>query len=210
MSRSQITASQMGLTTCHHCGQVCTAPPSNSAARCPRCGTALHGRKLDALTRTWAYTLAAAVLYIPANLLPIMTTTSLFGREKSTILSGIVYFWTSGSIGIASLIFLVSIVVPLAKLASLVILALAAQGWFGRRPRNLTVLYRIVEFVGRWSMLDIFVVALMVGLVQFHGLAIIEAGPGAAAFGTVVVLTMLAARSFDSRLIWDRYDDNHG
>ncbi len=143
----------------------------------------------------------AAILYLPANLLPMMETTSLLGRESDTIMSGIVYFWTSGSPDLAALIFLVSIFVPMAKLLCLAALAVAARRGRRRGLRQSAQLFRIVEIVGRWSMLDIFVVALMVGMVRFHGLAVIEAGP--AAFGAVVVLTILAARSFDPRLIWD-------
>lgn len=194
---------------CHVCGLVCDDAPAH--ARCPRCGAPLHRRKTDSLARTWAFLIAAAILYLPANLLPMMETTSLLGRESDTIMSGIVYFWTSGSPDLAALIFLVSIFVPMAKLLCLAALAVAAKRGRRRGLRQSAQLFRIVEIVGRWSMLDIFVVALMVGMVRFHGLAVIEAGPAAAAFGAVVVLTILAARSFDPRLIWDasETDDDH-
>jgi paraquat-inducible protein A len=191
---------------CHVCGLVCDT--GSLHARCPRCGAALHRRKADSLTRTWALLAAAAILYLPANLLPMMETSSLFGQESDTIMSGIVYFWTSGSQDLAVLIFFVSIFVPLAKLFCLAALAVAARRGRRRGLKQSAQLFRIVEFVGRWSMLDIFVVALMVGMVRFRGLAVIEAGPGAAAFGAVVVLTILAARSFDPRLIWDASEND--
>jgi paraquat-inducible protein A len=149
---------------------------------------------------------AAAILYVPANLLPVMETSSMFGASKDTILSGIVYFWTSGSQGLAALIFCVSILVPMLKMGVLAALVWSVSRRSRRQPRQRTALFRIVELIGRWSMLDVFVVALMVGLVRFRSLAVIEAGPGAAAFGAVVVLTMLASRSFDPRLIWDHVE----
>lgn len=209
MKTPVVTAARLGLVGCPHCRLVSRRGPSGKAVCCPRCGGPLLTRKSDSLSRTWALLIAAALLYIPANLLPIMETSSLFGAEKDTILSGIVYFWTSGSQGLAALIFLVSIVVPMLKLGTLSFLAISihrrSSGGLHQRGK----LFRLVEVVGRWSMLDVFVVALMVGLVQFGSLAAIEAGPGAAAFGTVVVLTMLAARSFDPRLMWDRTEDAH-
>jgi paraquat-inducible protein A len=202
-----LSAQEAGLVGCHHCGLVCHHAAAKS--RCPRCGGALHLRKPDSLSRSCAFLAAAAILYIPANLLPVMETSSMFGAEKDTILSGIVYFWTSGSQGLAVLIFCVSILVPMLKLGTLSTLAWSVHRGSPHRRRQRTVMFRIIELVGRWSMLDVFVVALMVGLVHFRGLAVIEAGPGAAAFGAVVVLTMLAARSFDPRLIWDRPEEFH-
>ncbi len=166
----------------------------------------LASRKTDSLSRSFAFLLAAALLYVPANVLPVMETSSLFGAEKDTILSGIVYFWTSGSQGLAVLIFFVSILVPMLKLGTIATLTWTVYRRSRHHPRQRTLLFRAIELIGRWSMLDVFVVALMVGLVHFRGFAVIEAGPGAAAFGAVVVLTMLAARSFDSRLIWDRLE----
>jgi paraquat-inducible protein A len=168
----------------------------------------LHRRLPDSIGRTWALLLGAAILYIPANLLPVMYTHSLFGKEDDTIISGVVYFWTSGSPALAAIIFIASIVVPVLKLAALSLLALTAQRRSRWRPLQRTTLYRIVEFVGRWSMLDIFVITLTVALVRFQSLAVITAGPGAMAFCAVVVLTMLASMQFDPRLIWDPIDSN--
>ena len=201
---SIVSASQAGVIGCRSCGLACRHATNSAAVlRCPRCGSRLRPRKADSLSRSWALLLAAALLYIPANLLPVMETSSLFGSERDTILNGIVFFWTSGSQGLAALIFTVSILVPLLKLGTLSFLAVSIHRRSARGLHKRARLFRIVEFVGRWSMLDVFVVALMVGLVHFRGLATIEAGPGAAAFGAVVVLTMLAARTFDVRLIWD-------
>ena len=182
---------------------VSRAPPPGCDAHCSRCGAALHTRKPASLARTWAFLLAAAILYVPANILPIMDTSSLFGTERNTILSGVAFLWTSGSWVLATLVFFASIVVPLAKMLSLTLLAASVQMRAAWHPRTRTRLYRVIEFAGRWSMLDIYVVTILVALVQISTLASIRAGPGAAAFGAVVVLTMFAAASFDPRLIWD-------
>jgi len=195
-----IDARSSGYVGCGHCGLVL---PLGSQDHCPRCGGALQSRKTDSLSRSAAYLLASAVMIVPANLLPIMKSSSLMGEKEDTILSGILFFWNSGSPGLAALIFFVSILIPLAKLGSMTVLLWSVHHGKHHYRQHRAHLFRLVELVGRWSMLDIFVVALMVGLVHFQGLAIIEAGPGAAAFGAVVVLTMLAAHSFDARLIWD-------
>lgn len=187
---------------CHACGLV-AADRGARHQHCARCGKTLHHRRPDSIGRTWALLLAAAILYIPANLLPVMYTHSLFGTEDDTIISGVVFFWTSGSPGLAAIIFIASIVVPMLKLAALSLLAFTSQRRSRWRPYQRTVLYRMVEFVGRWSMLDIFVITLTVALVRFSSLAVITAGPGALAFCAVVVLTMLASMQFDPRLIWD-------
>lgn len=196
-----VTAADHGLMACGHCGtlQALAVQPR----RCPHCGGMVHPRQAASLSRTWALLVAAIILYIPANLLPIMQTRSLFGSSGDTILSGVAYFWHSGSPGLAVLIFSVSILVPMLKMGILAMLALTVQFGWPLDRRHCIHLYHIIEFVGRWSMLDVFVVALMVGLVRFRSLAVIEAGPGAIAFGAVVALTMLATHSFDPRLIWD-------
>ena len=193
--------------SCHVCGLV-SADSGGPHQDCPRCHARLHHRHPDSLGRTWALLIAAAILYIPANLLPVMYTHSLFGKEDDTIISGILYFWDSGSPALAVIIFIASILVPLLKLAALSLLAWTAQRRSRWRPLQRTVLYRLVEFVGRWSMLDIFVITLTVALVRFQSLATITAGPGALAFCAVVVLTMLASMQFDPRLIWDPVPPN--
>lgn len=143
------------------------------------------------------------MLFIPANVLPITITSSIFGVQADTIMSGVAYFWHEGAYDLAIVIFTASIFVPLAKLLSLTILTWSAQKRSTWDPMQRTRLYRMVEFVGKWSMLDVFVVAMLARLVQFSSLASIEVGPGAIAFSAVVVITMFAAMSFDPRLLWD-------
>ncbi|KAA0997465.1 paraquat-inducible protein A [Paraburkholderia panacisoli] len=203
------TAAGCGLMTCHSCGLLSKPAAHAHDARCPRCGARLHFRKPDSITRTWAFLIAAMVLYIPANVLPVMNTSSLFGSEKDTILSGVVYLWTSGSWLLAIVVFIASIAVPMLKIIALVYLTASAQFHSRWQPEQRTRIYRVVELVGRWSMLDIYVITMLVALVQFNALATIQAGPAAIAFGSVVVLTMFAAMSFDPRLIWDLPEKNH-
>jgi paraquat-inducible protein A len=203
-----LTATKAGLISCHACGHVQQHVHSAAHLRCARCNARLHERHPDSISRTWALLIAAAVLYIPANLLPVMHTASLVGDEDDTIMSGIVYFWTSGSWPLAVIVFIASILVPLMKLFVLALLAFTAGRRSTWRPVERSKLFRIVEFIGRWSMLDIFVVTLTVALVRFQSLAVITARPGAIAFGSVVILTMLASMQFDPRLIWDPVDDD--
>lgn len=203
-----ITASAAGLINCHSCGLLHKA--SQVHDHCHRCGASLHLRKPDSLSRTWAYLLAAYILYIPANVLPVMTTTSLGSVQSNTILSGVNYLLVSGSWLLALIIFIASVFVPVLKLIILSYLAISVQVRSSWRPRERTWLYRLAEIMGRWSMVDIYVVTLMVALVKIQGLADIDAGIGAVAFGAVVVFTMLAAMSFDPRLIWDNAEKNNG
>ncbi|MFT4267772.1 MAG: paraquat-inducible protein A [Xenophilus sp.] len=195
------TAAQMGLSACHRCGAVWRG--AAEGASCARCGARLHRRKRESIALTWALLIAAAIMYLPANLLPVMITHSLFGTQQDTILSGVIYFWVSGSYGLAALVFTASFLVPLFKLAALFVLVTLAQRRSAWRQRERARLYQLLEIIGRWSMLDVFVVALLSGLVRMQGLAEITAGVGIAAFAAVVVLTMLAALSFDPRLTWD-------
>jgi paraquat-inducible protein A len=201
---------------CHDCGLM-SAPLTATLAgahrhdlRCTRCGSPLHLRKPNSLARTWAFLLAALVLYLPANLLPVMHTSSLFGAQKDTIMSGVVYLWTSGSWPLAVLVFIASIAVPMLKILAIGFLAATANLRSQWQPVQRARIYRIVELVGRWSMLDIYVIAILTALVQFNALATITAGPAAIAFGAVVVLTMFAAMSFDPRLTWDTRQTTHG
>ncbi|MBE0621817.1 MAG: paraquat-inducible protein A [Burkholderiales bacterium] len=197
------TAARLGLLACEVCRLVSRAPALGGDAHCPRCSATLHARKPASLARTWAFLITAMILYVPANMLPIMDTSSLFGTQRDTILSGVAFLWTSGSFVLALLVFFASIMVPLAKMIALTVLAASVQMRAAWHPRTRTRLYRVIEFAGRWSMLDIYVVTLLVALVHVSTFASIHAGPGAAAFGAVVVLTMFAATSFDPRLIWD-------
>ena len=206
-SMKALSAKQVGLVVCHTCGSVQPLHDGEAHPRCDRCHTPLHARRPASVSRTAALLLAAALLYIPANLLPVMHSTSLGRSEDDTILSGVAYFWTSGDWGLAAVVFIASVVVPMLKLAILAFLVFAAHRRSTWRPHERTRLYRLVECIGRWSMLDVFVVALTVALVHFGSFAVITAGPGALAFGAVVILTMLASMQFDPRLIWDAVPD---
>ena len=204
------TATARGLWLCLACEQLNRAPASAGEARCARCGAAIHARKPHSLSRGWAYLIAACLLYIPANLLPVMESGSLFLAQSDTIMSGAIYLWKTGSWALAAIVFVASIVVPGAKIGSLAYLLYTAQRGstrgLGRRAR----LYRLTAYIGRWSMVDIFVGGLLVALVRFGPFASIEPGPGAIAFSAVVVLTMLASMSFDPRLTWDPVNMRHG
>lgn len=195
-------ASQIG---CHSCHLLCRIDLSKigESLLCPRCGATLHQRKPNSLKRTWALVLAAIIFYIPANLLPITIVTSLGKAQSDTIMSGVIYFIHSGMLPIALVIFVASVVVPMLKLIVLLYLLISVQRKSSWRPKDRTRLYRITEAVGRWSMVDIFVVTVLVALVNLGSLATIQAGPGAGFFAAVVVITMFAAMSFDPRLIWD-------
>jgi len=198
-----VTAARLGLLVCRFCGQISRALPDGAAGRCPRCDAAVHARLPDSVARTWAFLVAACALYVPANLLPVMNTSSLFGYKRDTIMSGIAFLWRAGSWGLAVLVFVASVVIPLGKLILLSYLLITVQRRVPTGARWRARAYRALEGVGRWSMLDVYVVTLLVALMRVHALAEIEAGPGAAAFGTMAILTLVAARSFDPRLIWD-------
>jgi paraquat-inducible protein A len=196
-------ASDLGLIACEGCDLVVRQPPNNEEGFCPRCDEPLRRRKHDSLTRSWAFLIAAALLYIPANMLPIMHTQQLLERYDSTILSGVALLWHNGAYDLAIIVFIASIFVPIMKIISLAVLLIATQRGSHWRLRERTRIYRIVDYVGHWSMLDVFVVVLLLTLVQFGGLALVQPLPGVMAFGAVVVLTMLASMSFDPRLMWD-------
>jgi paraquat-inducible protein A len=195
----------LGVVACHACGAVYRVPDDSDdvAMHCRRCGTSLHRRKPDSVARTWAFLIAATILYLPANLLPIMLTSTLLEQRSDTILSGVAALWRDGAWDIAIIVFVASVVVPMLKIGVIALLLWSVQSGAHWRRRERTRLYRIIEFVGHWSMLDVFVVALLVGLVHFRSFADVQPGPGAVAFAAVVVLTMLASMSFDPRLIWD-------
>jgi paraquat-inducible protein A len=214
-----ITARSAGLYSCPSCGLLSKRPKAiddgdathgtddrSGQVDCPRCGTVLHIRKPGSIARTWAYIVSALILYIPANVFPITDTRTLFDDQTDTIFSGVIYLWNAGSWPLALLVFFASITVPLAKLIVLIGLVISVQRGTLRKPRQRTMLYRIVEFIGRWSMLDIFAVSILTALVQLKSLAEVTAGPGVLAFGAVCVMTILASHSFDPRLIWDPID----
>ncbi|HEX8593148.1 MAG TPA: paraquat-inducible protein A [Pseudomonas sp.] len=192
-------ASEYGVCLCHICGYACPA----GAHVCPRCDSAVHARKPDSLARTWAFLIAGLIFYIPANLLPVMYTTMFGNSSQNTIMSGVIEFFESGSWDIALLIFIASVVVPCIKFVVLGMLLITCQRRSTWAMRERSRLYRFIELIGYWSMLDVLVVALVAALVQFRELSTIEPRIGILFFGLVVVMTMFAAMSFDPRLIWD-------
>ncbi|WP_455923182.1 paraquat-inducible protein A [Pseudomonas putida] len=192
-------AHELKLVLCHTCGLAC----SEGSHYCPRCDSVVHRRKPESLARTWAFLIASLIFYIPANLLPVMYTNMFGSGSENTIMSGVMEFWASGSWDIALLIFIASIAVPCMKFVVLGTLLVTCQRRSQWAMRERSRLYRLIEIIGYWSMLDVLVVALVAALVQFHSLSNIEPRLGILFFGLVVVLTMLAAMSFDPRLIWD-------
>ena len=191
------SAAARGLALC----DVCELVTPIRKIHCPRCGSHLHLRQSNSLQRTWALTIAATILYFPANLLPILRVDSITGDSTNTIMGGVVQFWQQADYPVAIIIFTASVMIPVLKIISIVALCLAARS--GNRPGRMTRLYRITEFIGRWSMVDVFVVAILVAVVQLGSTISIHPGAGALSFAAVVVLTMFAAMSFDPRLIWD-------
>lgn len=202
-----MTARGMGMVACHRCHLLSKWIP-DTKSYCPRCGGLLHSRKQDSLARTWALVIAALVFYIPANIFPITQTTTLGAVQSDTIISGVIFFLQTGSWPVALIIFIASVLVPLLKLVILVSLLVSVQFRWNWCPVDRTRLYRLTEIVGRWSMLDVYVVTILVALVHLGTFANIEAGAGALFFGMVVVVTMFAAEAFDPRLIWDNLEDN--
>lgn len=196
-------AGSQSIIGCDACGLAQTYLPTTLHIKCTRCGSGLRLRKPNSINRTWALVIAAYVLIIPANLLPVMATGSLFGTEYDTIFGGVLFLWDSDSQFLALILFCASIVIPFAKLISLTFLLISVQRKSTWKPVFRAKLYRIVEFIGRWSMIDVYVATMLTALVQFGSLMSIRAGFGAIAFATVVILTIFAARSFDPRLIWD-------
>ncbi|KEQ13063.1 paraquat-inducible protein A [Endozoicomonas montiporae] len=180
------------------CHKVCPVQVSN----CPRCSAVVHQRQPNSLVRCWALTLTAALLYIPANLLPMMTVSKFEEGQPQTIISGVIELVQQGMIPIALLVFIASVMVPILKLLVMVWLLLSVHFPRAALHRQL-MLYRMIVWIGRWSMLDIFIISLLVGLVKFGQLGTVTAGAGAYAFASVVVTTMLAAIQFDPRLLWD-------
>ena len=209
MIRDFTTAQNTGLIGCHSCHLLCERGKQSWDRICPRCGASLHDRKPNSIARTWALVLAAIILYIPANVLPITVVISLGKAQADTIMSGVIYFLHTGMWPIGLIIFLASIFIPMLKLLSLIFLLISVQRKSNWRQQDRTRLYRIVEIIGRWSMVDIFVVTILVALVHLGGLATIHAGPAALFFGAVVVTTIFAAMSFDPRLIWDTEEVSH-
>ena len=207
VTTGKVSAQAHHLIRCEGCEGLNRAPEPARASksyRCSGCGAAITFRKPRSLQRTAALTVAAIILYVPANGLPILQSSRLGREEGATIVGGVVALWVDGAWPLALLVFFASIVVPTLKLLTLCLLVFSTQRGSAAFIHERAVLYRLIEFLGRWSMLDVFVVALLVALVQLKGVANVHAGAGAVAFAAVVVLTMCATRAFDPRLMWDR------
>ncbi len=202
------TAREIGAIACHTCHFLALPEDlENNASRCPRCDSIIHSRKPNSLSRTWALLLASIIFYIPANVFPIMTVISFGQKTSDTIISGIIHLIYSGQWIIGLVVFVASVAVPIFKIAALSFLALSIRYMKNWRPTGRTRLYRFVETIGRWSMIDVFMISILIALVKLKALATIEAGPGALAFAAVVIFTMFAAMTFDPRLIWDQVED---
>ena len=203
MSSRALTAGKMGLVSCETCKLLSRPVHPDDLGHCPRCGAELEFRRSHSLQRTWALVVAAAICYIPANMLPMMATTTFASAHADTIMGGVVYLFESGSWPLALIVLIASVMVPLGKLIALIYLLLSVQRRAPDRCHQRARLYRMVEVIGRWSMLDVFVVTFTVALVQLQPLMAVQPGPAVLFFALVVVLTMIAAETFDPRLIWD-------
>ncbi|AJE47810.1 paraquat-inducible protein A [Celeribacter indicus] len=197
-----LTAHEAGLVGCTHCGRV--SPPG--VGICDRCGARIAPRDGSSLQRVWAWFFAGLVVYIPANLYPMLRTTQLGKEVDSTIFGGVVQLMHHGDIGVAIIVFVASIVIPVGKFIVIAYLALSVSRRVRLSAHRRHMLYEVVEFIGRWSMIDVFVVAILSSLVRLDFAATISPGIAAVSFALSVAFTMLAALSFDSRLIWDAGD----
>jgi paraquat-inducible protein A len=191
-----------GLQSCEACGLLSRPPHGEAEGRGPRCDEELRFRKPDSLQRTWACLIGAAICYVPANLLPVLTTTTAAGAESDTILQGVVLLWSPTGWPLSLIVLVASIMIPSAKILALGYLLISIQRGSAENDRQRVRLYRMVEFIGRWSMVDVFVDTFTVALIQLQPLMSVAPAPGIL-FAAVVVFTMLAAESFDPRLIWD-------
>ena len=203
MTDFAVTAAWVGFASCQACGLLSRAEAPAHTTFCPRCGTTLVSRRRNSIQNTWALLIAATICYFPANVLPVLTTNTLGSSESDTIMGGVALLYRSGSWPLALIVLVASVMIPLGKLIALGYLLITVQRGSISSNRERSRLYRMVEFIGRWSMLDVFVDAFVVALVQLGPLMSVEPGPGVAFFAAVVVLTMTAAQTFDPRLIWD-------
>ena len=194
-----ISARQAGLVACQRCGQV----HALDTQVCKRCEGALQSRDVQSLQRVWAWLIAGIIAYIPANIYPMLLTSTLIERSESTIIGGVVELVEYGSYVIAAIVFIASVMIPLGKFIAIAYLAISVQRAWQDRQHQRHRAYEVVEFIGRWSMIDVFVVAILSALVQLETIATINPGIAAVSFALSVIFTMLAAQAFDSRLIWD-------
>ena len=203
MSVATLSAARAGIVSCLTCGLLSRPAVPADPGYCRRCGTKLVWRKRHSVQYTWALLAAAAICYIPANALPVLGTTALGSTEFDTIIGGVIFLYQTGSWPLALIVLIASIMIPLGKILALSWLLITVQRGWARNSHDRARLYRLVEFIGKWSMLDVFVDAFTVALVQLQPLMSVEPGLGVVFFMAVVVLTMLAAQTFDPRLIWD-------
>ena len=203
--KNGVMARDRGWVRCHDCGLIVKG---GGVGFCPACDAALHSRKRHSVARTWALVLTGFIFLIPANIYPVMTLTHFGSGEPATIVEGVKLLIQGGLYGIATLVFVASFAVPLVKLLGLVYLLVSVQRGSKKWPRQRTLAYRIIRTIGRWSMLDIFMISILVALVQLQHVAQVIPGAGVTAFGLVVVVTMVAAECFDPRLIWDNLEAN--
>jgi paraquat-inducible protein A len=201
-----ISAKELGIVSCEVCGCLVKISNSNKQNFCPLCGNILSFRRVNSLQRTWALIIVAIIFYIPANLLPIMTTITPTRIEENTIMDGIVFFYQSGSWPLALIILVASIIIPFVKIISLSYLLITVHFHYMRYCYGRTHLYRLIGFLGRWSMIDVFVVSFVVALVQLNPIMSVKPNMGIFFFSAVVILTMFAVETFDPRLIWDSRD----
>jgi paraquat-inducible protein A len=199
-----LTARDAGLIGCTHCGKV----DRPGVARCARCGARLRARDIDGLQKVWAWLIAGIVIYIPANLYPMLSTASLGKTTENTILGGVIELMHHGSYGVAGIVFFASIVIPIAKFIAIIYLGLSVTRKVHMPMHRRHTLFEIVEFIGRWSMIDVFVVAILSSLVRLDFAATITPGIAAVSFALSVAFTMMAALSFDERLIWDARNED--
>jgi paraquat-inducible protein A len=203
LSAVATSALELGLQSCDACGLLSRPAAGAERGSCPRCGEVLHFRKPDSIARTWAYLVAAAICYVPANLLPVLTTTTAEGTESDTILQGVVLLWSPTGWPLSIIVLVASIMIPSAKILALAYLLIGVRRGTRTSHAQRIRLYRTVEIIGRWSMIDVFVDTFTASLVQLQPLMSVSPAPGLFFFAAVVVLTMLAVESFDPRLIWD-------
>ncbi len=203
MTAAMTSAMTAGIQRCEDCGLLTRPLDESDGGRCPRCGEELEFRKPNSIARTWAFLIAAAICYIPANLLPVLTTTTAAGADSDTILQGVVLLWSPTGWPLSIIVLVASIMIPSAKIVALAYLLITVQRNAITSNVQRVRLYRTVEFIGRWSMVDVFVDTFTAALVQLPPLMAVTPGPGLLFFAAVVVMTMLAVESFDPRLIWD-------
>jgi paraquat-inducible protein A len=204
------SAARAGVLTCPVCHLLSRPKAAGKLSICPRCETHVYARKPASIALTCIFLIAAYALYVPANVLPIMYSEQLFNVQADTILSGTVFLWLTGAWPLAIVVFVASIVLPLAKMLVLTFIVLSVQLGVSAAPVRRVRMYRTIRAIGRWSMLDIYVAAVRTGAVQVQSLANVRPGPGAIAFAAVVLFTMFAVQTFDPRLIWDSRSDTDG